>query len=84
MRRADPAEQVQPVPSHPHHHHHRGRPVLDSPPQQLPQPRELYPVPAPPTNYFPYIFVAYFAIGIGLLWNRTGRIVATEAEPIAS
>jgi amino acid transporter len=50
----------------------------------IPAVGSVYPVPAPPTNYFPYIFVAYFAIGIGLLWSRTNRITAPEAEPIAS
>jgi amino acid transporter len=34
----------------------------------------VYPVPSPPTSYFPYVFLAYFLIGAGLLWNRSGRI----------
>jgi hypothetical protein len=34
----------------------------------------VYPVPPPPTNYYPYIFLAYFLIGVLLLWNRSGRI----------
>jgi amino acid transporter len=34
----------------------------------------VYPAPAPPTSYYPYIFLAYFLIGVALLWNRSGRI----------
>jgi amino acid transporter len=34
----------------------------------------VYPVPPPPTNYFPYIFLAYFLVGIALLWNRSSRL----------
>jgi len=33
----------------------------------------VYPVPAPPGNFFPYIFAGYFAIGVALLWHRTQR-----------
>jgi amino acid transporter len=34
----------------------------------------VYPVPAPPTNTFPYIFLGYFALGVALLWHRTARL----------
>jgi amino acid transporter len=40
----------------------------------------VYPVPPPPTNLFPYIFLAYFAIGVGILWNRGSQVAAHEAE----
>ena len=36
----------------------------------------VYPVPPPPTNYFPYIFIAYFLIGVALLWRRSGQLSA--------
>jgi amino acid transporter len=39
----------------------------------------VYPVPAPPTNTFPYIFAAYFVLGVVLLWNRSGQLSAREA-----
>jgi len=38
----------------------------------------VYPVPPAPTNAFPYIFLAYFAIGVALLWGRSGRIAAEK------
>jgi len=41
----------------------------------------VYPVPAPPANAFPYVFGAYFVLGVVLLWSRSGRLVAAEAEP---
>jgi len=31
----------------------------------------VYPVPAFPLNYFPYIFLAYLAIGVALVWMRS-------------
>jgi amino acid transporter len=37
----------------------------------------VYPVPAPPTNFFPYIFAAYFITGVGLLWHRSGKLPDT-------
>ena len=42
----------------------------------IPAVGSVYPVPPPPTNYFPYIFVAYFVLGVALLWKRTGRLAA--------
>jgi amino acid transporter len=35
----------------------------------------VYPVPPAPTNTFPYIFLAYFAVGVVLLWGRSTRII---------
>jgi amino acid transporter len=37
----------------------------------IPAVGSVYPVPAPPTNTFPYIFAAYFVLGIALLWSQT-------------
>jgi amino acid transporter len=37
----------------------------------------VYPVPPPPSNAYPYIFMAYFVAGVALLWRRTARL-ATE------
>ncbi|MGA9883335.1 MAG: APC family permease [Candidatus Acidiferrales bacterium] len=31
----------------------------------------VYPVPSFPMNYFPYIFLTYIVIGIGLVWMRS-------------
>lgn len=31
----------------------------------------VYPVPAFPMNYFPYIFLTYIAIGVALVWGRS-------------
>ena len=39
----------------------------------------VYPVPAPPGNIFPLLFAAYVALGLALLWRRSGRI-APESE----
>ena len=36
----------------------------------IPAVGSVYPVPAPPTNTFPYIFAAYFVLGIALLWSQ--------------
>jgi amino acid transporter len=47
----------------------------------IPAVGSVYPVPAPPANFFPYIFAAYFIIGVGLLWHRCGRDV--DALPAA-
>ena len=41
----------------------------------------VYPVPPPPTNYFPYVFLAYFLLGVALLWRRTNRLA--EEGPLA-
>jgi amino acid transporter len=41
----------------------------------IPAVGSVYPVPPPPTNAFPYVFVAYFAIGVALLWGRSTRII---------
>jgi amino acid transporter len=38
----------------------------------IPAVGSVYPVPAPPTNAFPYVFAAYFVLGVGLLWHRSG------------
>jgi len=40
----------------------------------IPAVGSVYPVPPPPTNTFPYIFLAYFALGVALLWSRSSRI----------
>src|SRR5439155_10124883 len=45
MRSADTAEHAEPVAPDPGRHAQRGRPLLDLPPQGLPQLRELHPVP---------------------------------------
>jgi len=34
----------------------------------------VYPVPPPPTNYFPYVFASYFLLGVALLWRRSGQL----------
>ncbi len=49
----------------------------------IPAVGSVYPVPAPPTNYFPYIFAAFIVLGCGLLWNRSRRLV-DEGEPSAA
>lgn len=36
----------------------------------IPAVGSVYPAPPAPANVFPYIFVAYFAVGIALLWRR--------------
>jgi amino acid transporter len=43
----------------------------------------VYPVPPPPGNIYPYLFVAYFLIGAAWLWGRSGRstLVETEVAP---
>jgi amino acid transporter len=40
----------------------------------------VYPVPAPPNNWYPYAFAVYVACGVGLLWRRRGAAVS-EAAP---
>jgi amino acid transporter len=44
----------------------------------LPAIGSVYPIPAPPANVFPYVFAAYFIIGVGLLWHRSGRAASGE------
>ena len=48
----------------------------------IPAVGSVYPVPPPPSNYFPYAFAAYMALGAALLWRRTrnGR-PALAGEP---
>jgi amino acid transporter len=41
-------------------------------------------VPAPPSNAFPYVFIGYCVLGVGLLRSRSGRVTALEGEPAAS
>ena len=36
----------------------------------IPAVGSVYPAPPPPANVFPYIFLAYVAVGIALLWRR--------------
>jgi len=50
----------------------------------IPAVGSVYPVPAPPTNAFPYIFAGYFILGVALLWSRSGRIPEREPEPAAT
>jgi len=40
----------------------------------IPAVGSIYPVPAPPANYFPYLFAGYVALGVVLLWGRSGRM----------
>ncbi|MBD5634240.1 MAG: APC family permease [Candidatus Eremiobacteraeota bacterium] len=42
----------------------------------IPAVGSVYPVPPPPSNYFPYAFAAYMAIGAAFLWRRgpTGQV----------
>ncbi len=49
----------------------------------------IYPVPAPPTNTFPYVFGVYVLIGVVLLWRRSGpaldrkrALAATQRSPV--
>jgi len=42
----------------------------------IPAVGSIYPVPAPPTNGFPYMYAAYMAFGVILLWRRTVPIPA--------
>jgi len=46
----------------------------------IPAVGSVYPVPPPPGNTFPYIFAAYFLVGVALLWGRSGRLSAEDAE----
>ena len=50
----------------------------------IPAVGSVYPVPAPPTNAFPYIFAGYFILGVALLWSRSGRLTEREPEPAAT
>jgi amino acid transporter len=47
----------------------------------IPAVGSVYPVPAPPTNAFPFVFAAYFVLGVVLLWSRSGRLPTGDAEP---
>jgi amino acid transporter len=47
----------------------------------IPAVGSVYPVPPPPGNTFPYIFAAYFLIGVALLWGRSGRLPLEDPEP---
>jgi amino acid transporter len=38
----------------------------------IPAVGSVYPVPPAPSNYFPYAFAAYMALGAALLWRRKG------------
>jgi amino acid transporter len=38
----------------------------------IPAVGSVYPVPPPPSNYFPYAFATYMALGAALLWRRKG------------
>jgi hypothetical protein len=42
----------------------------------------VYPVPAPPVNAFPYIFLAYFAVGLALFVFRRGAAKLVAARPL--
>ncbi len=42
----------------------------------------VYPVPAPPVNYFPYIFLAYFVIGLGVFLARRGATKGVATRPL--
>jgi amino acid transporter len=46
----------------------------------IPAVGSVYPVPPPPGNLFPYIFAAYFLVGVALLWGRSGRLSPEEIE----
>ncbi len=46
----------------------------------IPAVGSVYPVPPPPSNYFPYIFAAYMAIGAALLWRRKGNGLSALAS----
>jgi amino acid transporter len=41
----------------------------------------FYPVPPPPTNIFPYLFLAYLAIGLLLFYLARGRDLPTSDSP---
>jgi hypothetical protein len=43
----------------------------------------VYPVPAPPVNLFPYIFAAYFLIGVGLFVVRR-KFTMPESAVVAN
>ena len=40
----------------------------------------VYPVPAPPGNIYPYLFLVYFLIGAAWLWGRSARSTLVETE----
>ncbi len=37
----------------------------------IPAVGSVYPVPPPPSDYFPYAFAAYMLVGVALLWRRS-------------
>ena len=49
----------------------------------IPAVGSVYPVPPPPSNTFPYIFAAYFALGVLLFWSRSGRLRELGPNPVA-
>ncbi|MEO9170529.1 MAG: APC family permease [Candidatus Baltobacteraceae bacterium] len=44
----------------------------------------FYPVPPPPTNYFPYVFIAYLAIGLVLYGFSRRNIRVPQADVVAA
>jgi amino acid transporter len=44
----------------------------------------VYPVPPPPGNWYPYVFVAYVACGVALLWRRRAIVPEKAATATAS
>jgi len=47
----------------------------------------VYPIPAPPVNLFPYIFVAYFLVGLGVFvvrrkWLEAPALLVPELLPV--
>jgi len=40
----------------------------------------FYPIPPPPTNWFPYLFVGYLAIGLLISWRSTNGKVLREPK----
>jgi amino acid transporter len=43
----------------------------------------VYPIPAPPVNAFPYIFLAYFVVGLILFLTRRGATKNVAAQALA-
>lgn len=42
----------------------------------------FYPAPPPPTNYFPYAFLGYLALGLALYWFSRRRIRIPQADVV--
>jgi hypothetical protein len=42
----------------------------------------VYPVPAPPVNLFPYIFLAYFLVGLAVFVVRRKSTTGVELHPM--